>query len=57
MVAGATLKGLLAVREFLESLGLLSPDVDTACRVLAEEPRHLIPDIKFTQATLRRLRL
>src|SRR5438309_2940213 len=32
----STLKGLLAVREFLESLGLLSPDVDTACRVPAD---------------------
>ena len=50
------LKGLLAMREFLESLGILSSDIDTACRVLAEEPRHQIPDVKLTQAMLRGLR-
>lgn len=49
--------GLLALRDFLESLGVPSSEVEAACRVLAGEPRHEIPGVKLTQATLRGLRL
>jgi len=49
--------GLLALREFLEGIGLAPEKVTAACQVLAEAPRHRIADVRLTQAARHRLRL
>ena len=47
-------KGLAALREFLRSLGIASSEVETACRVLTEQPHHGIPNVALSRSTLRR---
>jgi hypothetical protein len=49
-------RGLERLDAFLRSLSIPAADVETALRVLTGEPRHQIPHVKLTQATLRRLR-
>ena len=48
-------QGLSGLHAFLRSLDIPSSEVETAGRVLAEQPRHEIRDVTLTQATLRRL--
>ena len=50
-----TPKGVDALTVLLEKIGVGRPEIETACKVLAEEPYHQIPNVKLTSTILRQL--
>ena len=50
-----TPKGVDALTAFLQKIGVGRPENKTACKVLAEQPYHRIPNVKLTATILRRL--
>lgn len=50
-----TPKGLDALTAFLQKIGVGRAEIETACKVLAEQPYHQIPSVKLTATILRRL--
>jgi hypothetical protein len=45
-------KGLVELRAYLESLSIASCEVETACRVLTEQPRYEVRVVTLSRATL-----
>ena len=50
-----TPKGVDALAALLEQIGVGRSEIETACKVLAEQTYHQIPRVKMTPTTLRRL--
>ena len=50
-----TPKGIDALTALLEKIGVGRSEIETACKVLAEQPYHQIPNVKLTPPILRRL--
>jgi hypothetical protein len=50
-----TPKGLDALTALLQKIGVGRAEIETACKVLAEQPYHRIPSVKLTPTFLRRL--
>ena len=48
-------KGVSALTELLEKLSISAPAIDTATRMLAALPSHVIHDVTLTREVLRRL--
>src|SRR5437867_2622720 len=48
-------KGVSALTELLEKLSISTPAIDTATRMLAALPSHVIHDVTLTREVLRRL--
>jgi hypothetical protein len=51
----ATPKGVDALTALLQKIGVRRSEIETACKVLAEQPYHQIPSVKLSPAFLRRL--
>jgi hypothetical protein len=47
--------GLEALTTFLRQIGLASPDIEIARRVLSEQAHYEIPDVKISPMILRQL--
>jgi hypothetical protein len=47
--------GLEALTAFLRKIGLASPEIETARRVLSEQSHYEIPDVKVSPTILRQL--
>jgi hypothetical protein len=50
-----TPKGIDALTALLAKIGVGRSEIETACKVLAEQPYHQIPNVKLTPPILRRL--
>jgi len=48
-------EGLDALTAFLRKIGLASPEVQIAWRVLSEQAHHELPDVKVSPTILRQL--
>ena|SRR5882672_2601821 len=50
-----TPKGVDALTALLEKIGVGRSEIETACKALAEQPYHQIPNVKLRPPILRRL--
>ncbi len=50
-----TPKGVDALTVLLQKIGVGRSEIETACKVLAEQPYHQIPNVKLSATFLRRL--
>ena len=50
-----TPKGVDALAALLEQIGVGRSEIETACKVLAEQPYHQVPSVKLAPTILRRL--
>jgi len=50
-----TPKGIDALTALLDKIGVGRSEIETACKVLAEQPYHQISNVKLTPTILRRL--
>ena len=50
-----TPRGVNGLTALLEKIGVGRSEIETACKVLAEQPYHQVPGVKLTTTMLRRL--